>query len=119
MKKILLIALLCLATTAGYSQANKPDYLKYTQLYLTVNNNHIKFSDLNDLTIVKLLGKPNSISKKKWETTAANKCRTYNYTNGKIFTEDNELVFIDLNKQAGHLPFISIKSFYHLKTAII
>nr|WP_067060416.1 hypothetical protein [Mucilaginibacter sp. L294] len=115
MKKSLLIILCCLVTAVGYSQNKEPDYLKYTQLYLTVNNSHIKFGDINDRSIVKLLGKPNSISKKKWETTAANKCRTYNYNNGKIFTEDNELIFIDLNKAGWAFTFYINQKFISFK----
>lgn len=96
----------------GYSQ-NRPitDFLKYKQLYLVVNGHYIKFDDIKNSTVPKLLGKPLKIKNEKWEVNNAKNNRTYIYKNGELVLEDGILSYVEIKRSGWYLAFKIGKKF--------
>jgi hypothetical protein len=105
-KSLHIIAYLILSSVYAFSQ-NKPveDVISYNQLYLTYQQNNIKFANLKPSNLVKFLGKPIKIKKEKWETNNANVTKTYIYINGDVVFEDNVLSFIDIKRSGWAFTF--------------
>ncbi len=89
----------------AYSQT-KTETLKFNQLFLTVNGKQIKFSSLNDRTIVSLLGHPIKISKKPWETAGTDKVKTYYYKGFEVSTVMGSLEFINIVDKGASFSFL-------------
>lgn len=111
--KILSISLLlCLFFFNSYSQKSPTtDYIRNDQLYILSNQHYIKFGDLKNASIGKLLGSPLKIKNEKWETNNAKNNKTYIYASGELVLEDDYLAFINIKKKGLAFAFKIGKSF--------
>ncbi|MBD1393556.1 hypothetical protein [Mucilaginibacter glaciei] len=110
MKKISIFLFLTLVLFSTAFSQTKTELLKFNQLYLTFKGKQVKFSSLNDRTIISLLGHPIKISKKPWETAGTNKVKTYYYKGFEVSTVMGSLEFINITGKGASFSFLINKT---------